>query len=32
VETVRTHLHNIYGKLHVRTRTEAVVKYLNKGG
>lgn len=28
VETVRTHLHHIYGKLHVRTRTEAVIKYL----
>ncbi|MCW1886507.1 response regulator transcription factor [Luteolibacter flavescens] len=30
VETVRTHLHNIYAKLHVRTRTEAVVKYLGR--
>jgi DNA-binding NarL/FixJ family response regulator len=30
VETVRTHLHHIYGKLHVRTRTEAVVKYLGR--
>jgi DNA-binding NarL/FixJ family response regulator len=26
VETVRTHLHRIYDKLHVRTRTEAVMK------
>lgn len=29
-ETVRTHLRNIYAKLHVRTRTEAVVKFLNR--
>jgi len=27
-ETVRTHIRHIYGKLHVHTRTEAVVKYL----
>ena len=27
-ETVRTHVRHIYDKLHVRTRTEAVVKYL----
>lgn len=28
VETVSSHLQNVYKKLHVRTRTEAVVKYL----
>jgi len=30
IETVRTHLRNIYEKLHVRNRTEAVLKYLQK--
>jgi DNA-binding NarL/FixJ family response regulator len=30
VKTVRTHLRNIYKKLHVRSRTEAVLMYLRK--
>lgn len=30
VSTVRTHLHSIYVKLHVSTRTEAVVKFLKR--
>jgi DNA-binding NarL/FixJ family response regulator len=30
VETVRKHLRNIYQKLHVRSRTEAVLKLLDK--
>lgn len=29
VNTVRTHLQHIYHKLHVRSRTEAVLKFLN---
>ncbi len=28
MSTVRTHIHAVYEKLHVQTRTEAVVKYL----
>ncbi len=30
IKTVRTHLRNIYQKLHVRSRTEAVLIYLRK--
>jgi len=30
VETVRTHLRNIYEKLHVRNRSEAMLKYLSR--
>ena len=31
IETVRKHCHNIYEKLQVNSRTEAVVKFLSKG-
>jgi DNA-binding NarL/FixJ family response regulator len=30
LSTVRAHLHAVYEKLHVQSRTEAVVKYLNQ--
>lgn len=30
LSTVRAHLHTVYEKLHVQSRTEAVVKYLNR--
>jgi DNA-binding NarL/FixJ family response regulator len=29
IETIRFHIGNIYRKLHVHTRTEAVIKYLD---
>ncbi len=30
IETVRTHIHHIYEKLHVRSRSEAIIKYLKR--
>ncbi|MGH7946246.1 MAG: response regulator [Opitutaceae bacterium] len=30
VSTVRAHLHAVYGKLHVQSKTEAVIKYLGR--
>jgi DNA-binding CsgD family transcriptional regulator len=32
IETVRTHARRVYDKLHVRSRTESVVKFLRSGG
>lgn len=31
LSTVRGHLHKVYAKLHVQSRTEAVLKYLGRG-
>jgi DNA-binding NarL/FixJ family response regulator len=30
LDTVRTHLRKVYEKLHVHSRTEAVIKYLGR--
>jgi ATP/maltotriose-dependent transcriptional regulator MalT len=30
MDTIRRHCHNIYGKMHVASRTEAVVKHLER--
>ncbi len=30
ISTVRAHLHAVYGKLHVQSRTEAVIKFLER--
>ena len=30
IDTVRSHIRHIYDKLHVKTRTEAILKYLKK--
>jgi DNA-binding NarL/FixJ family response regulator len=32
IETVRSHIHKIYQKLHVRTRSEVLLKYLRQPG
>ncbi len=31
LSTVRAHLHSVYEKLHVQSRTQAVVKFLGRG-
>jgi ATP/maltotriose-dependent transcriptional regulator MalT len=30
MSTVRTHIHAVYEKLHVQTRTEAVLRFLGR--